>query len=111
MGFEIKKVGIIGAGTMGAGIAAQLVNSGVPVVLLDRVTPGLSADEQNDTEARSRLTESLFQRMVTGRPVQLGRPALAEWSHEETPKMISTSWPVAIGSSKSSSNSLPRSGP
>ena len=32
---EIKKVCVIGAGTMGAGIAAQVANAGVPVLLLD----------------------------------------------------------------------------
>ena len=32
---EIKKVVIIGSGTMGSGIAAQLCNAGVPVTLLD----------------------------------------------------------------------------
>ena len=36
----IKRVGVIGAGTMGAGIAAQVANAGVPVVLLDIVPPG-----------------------------------------------------------------------
>ena len=34
---EIKKVAVIGAGTMGAGIAAQVANAGFPVVLLDIV--------------------------------------------------------------------------
>ena len=36
----IRKVGIVGAGTMGAGIAAQVANAGVPVVLLDLVPDG-----------------------------------------------------------------------
>ena len=36
----IKKVGVIGAGVMGAGIAAQVANAGVPVVLLDIVPAG-----------------------------------------------------------------------
>ena len=40
MGMEIRKVGVIGAGTMGAGIAAQVANAGLPVVLLDIVPPG-----------------------------------------------------------------------
>ena len=35
----IKKVGVIGAGVMGAGIAAHCANAGVPVVLLD-IVPG-----------------------------------------------------------------------
>ena len=34
------KVGVIGAGTMGAGIAAHVANAGVPVVLLDIVPTG-----------------------------------------------------------------------
>ncbi|MDX2222998.1 MAG: 3-hydroxyacyl-CoA dehydrogenase NAD-binding domain-containing protein [Rhodospirillaceae bacterium] len=34
---EIKKAAVIGAGVMGAGIAAHLTNAGVPVVLLDIV--------------------------------------------------------------------------
>lgn len=32
---EIKKVAVIGAGVMGSGIAAQIANAGLPVVLLD----------------------------------------------------------------------------
>lgn len=36
-GQAIKKVCVIGAGTMGAGIAAQVANAGVPVLLLDIV--------------------------------------------------------------------------
>jgi len=36
----IGKVGVIGAGTMGAGIAAHVANAGVPVVLLDIVPSG-----------------------------------------------------------------------
>lgn len=39
---SIKKVGVIGAGLMGSGIAAQVANAGVPVVLLDLV-PGFAA--------------------------------------------------------------------
>ncbi len=38
----IRKVGVIGAGVMGAGIAAQVANAGVPVVLLD-IIPGGAA--------------------------------------------------------------------
>lgn len=37
MSDTIKKVCVIGAGTMGAGIAAQVANAGVPVLLLDIV--------------------------------------------------------------------------
>jgi len=37
---EIKRVGVIGAGVMGAGIAAHVANAGIPVVLLDIVAGG-----------------------------------------------------------------------
>jgi 3-hydroxyacyl-CoA dehydrogenase len=40
MAGTILKVGVIGAGTMGAGIAAQVANAGVKVVLLDIVPNG-----------------------------------------------------------------------
>ncbi|MBV9757548.1 MAG: hypothetical protein JO047_10875, partial [Alphaproteobacteria bacterium] len=36
----IGNVAVIGAGVMGAGIAAQVANAGVPVLLLDIVPPG-----------------------------------------------------------------------
>ena len=75
---KIEKVGIVGAGTMGSGIAAHLVNSGIPVVLLDIPTPDLDTFEQHDHTARNRLVQSLFDRMANGRPVQLGRPDLAD---------------------------------
>ncbi|GGD54241.1 3-hydroxyacyl-CoA dehydrogenase [Erythrobacter arachoides] len=39
----IKKVCVIGAGTMGAGIAAQVANAGVPVLLLDIVPEGATS--------------------------------------------------------------------
>src|SRR5215471_504200 len=39
----IRKVAILGAGTMGSRIAAHITNAGLPVVLLDIVPPGVDA--------------------------------------------------------------------
>ena len=39
---NIQKVAVIGAGVMGAAIAAHISNAGVPVYLLDIVPPGAS---------------------------------------------------------------------
>ena len=50
---EIRKVGVVGAGVMGAGIAAHVANAGVPVVLLDIVPKG-AADRSALARARSR---------------------------------------------------------
>ena len=42
---EIRKVGVLGSGVMGAGIAAHVANAGYPVVLLDIVPPNLAAGQ------------------------------------------------------------------
>ncbi|MFG1267352.1 3-hydroxyacyl-CoA dehydrogenase/enoyl-CoA hydratase family protein [Xanthobacter sp. DSM 14520] len=39
-GFDIKKVAVIGAGVMGAGIAAHVANAGIEVLLLDIIPEG-----------------------------------------------------------------------
>ena len=74
MTFRIEKVGIIGAGTMGGGIAAHLANIGIEVVLLDIVPPNLTDAEKNDPQARNRFVQGGFDRMVKARPANLGRP-------------------------------------
>ncbi|MGH2538106.1 MAG: 3-hydroxyacyl-CoA dehydrogenase/enoyl-CoA hydratase family protein [Candidatus Promineifilaceae bacterium] len=73
MKFRIEKVGIVGAGTMGAGIAAHLANIGIPSLLLDIVTPNLAPTEQADPAARNRLVNDLFERMARAKPAALGR--------------------------------------
>src|SRR5436305_1976911 len=44
MSTKIRKVAVLGAGTMGARIAAHVANAGFPCVLLDIVPPGTPAD-------------------------------------------------------------------
>jgi len=71
MPYQINKVAVIGAGTMGGGIAAHLANVGIPVVLLDIATPNLSDEEKQDPAARNRLVETLYERMVKAKPANL----------------------------------------
>lgn len=52
MTHNIKKIGVIGAGVMGAGIAAQAANGGAEVVLLDIVPNG--AEDRNAIAAGAR---------------------------------------------------------
>ncbi len=47
---QIRKVAVLGAGTMGSRIAAHITNAGVPVVLLDIVPPGTAADADKATK-------------------------------------------------------------
>ncbi len=42
---QIKRVAVLGAGVMGAAIAAHLANAGLDVLLLDRVPPSLTEEE------------------------------------------------------------------
>ena len=73
MTYRIDKVGIVGAGTMGGGIAAHLANIGIPVVLLDIPTPNLSDEEKDDPKARNRMVQSLYDRMAKAKPANLAR--------------------------------------
>jgi 3-hydroxyacyl-CoA dehydrogenase len=69
----INKVAIIGAGTMGGGIAAHLANIGIEVVLLDIVTPELGEGEIDNPLARNRLVQDLFERTKKAKPANLAR--------------------------------------
>jgi len=62
----IRKVAVLGAGTMGSRIAAHVANAGVPVVLLDIVPPGL---EGTATKAeRSRFALSALEGLKKAKP-------------------------------------------
>ena len=71
---EIKKVGVIGAGVMGAGIAAHITNAGVPVVLLDIVPEG--------AEKRDALAEDAVKKLLKADP--------AAFMHKRNAKLITT---------------------
>src|SRR6202790_892501 len=51
---RINKVAVLGAGTMGARIAAHFANAGVPSLLLDIVPPGADGPARNKIAARGR---------------------------------------------------------
>ena len=57
---EIRKVAVLGAGVMGSGIAAQVANAGLPVLLLDVVPTG--------AENRNALADNAVARMLKTDP-------------------------------------------
>lgn len=65
MSLEIKKVCVIGAGTMGAGIAAQVANAGLEVLLLDIA---------GDSASRNRVVEASLERIKKSDPPLLMEP-------------------------------------
>lgn len=68
MSKPIRRVGVIGAGVMGSGIAAHLANAGVEVVLLDIVPPNLTEEEKNNPQARNRFSAGGLEKALKARP-------------------------------------------
>ncbi|MDR2159489.1 MAG: 3-hydroxyacyl-CoA dehydrogenase/enoyl-CoA hydratase family protein [Treponema sp.] len=70
MKYHIKKAAVIGSGVMGAGIAALIADTGIPVVLLDMVPKELSAEEKargigaEDSAHLNRLALSAIDRLL-----------------------------------------------
>jgi 3-hydroxyacyl-CoA dehydrogenase len=56
--YEIKKASVIGAGTMGLGIAGQLANAVIDVLLLDLPSAG---------ESRNAICERALERLLDDR--------------------------------------------
>lgn len=71
---EIRKVGVLGAGTMGSGIAAHVANAHIPCVLLDRVPSALTPDEEKrkltlgDAAVRDRFAQAGIESALKARP-------------------------------------------
>src|SRR5947209_8484613 len=57
MAYQIRKAAVLGAGVMGAAIAAHLANVGIPALLLD-IVPS-NAGKDRDVVARSGLEKAL----------------------------------------------------
>ncbi len=63
---EIRRAAVIGAGTMGAGIAAQIANAGIPVDLLDIVPD--DAKSSTNAAVRNRVAATGLDRALKARP-------------------------------------------
>jgi 3-hydroxyacyl-CoA dehydrogenase len=68
---RIHKVAVLGAGTMGARIAAHLANAGVPSYLLDIVPPG------TDAASRNKIAATGLDAAKKAKPAAFMEPALA----------------------------------
>ena len=77
MTHRIKRVAVLGAGTMGAAIAAHLANAGLEVDLLD-IAPGELTDEEEkkgltleSPKVRNRIVREGFEQMKNAKPPAL----------------------------------------
>ena len=83
MTYKVHKVAVIGAGTMGAAIAAHLANAGVPVTLLDIVPASLTPAEEKqnlslgDAVVRNRIVREGLERAIKSRPASFFTPETA----------------------------------
>lgn len=70
MNFSINKAAVLGAGVMGAGIAAHLAGAGISVILLDIIPSDLTAKEKQkglsleSREFRNRLAQAGKERVL-----------------------------------------------
>jgi 3-hydroxyacyl-CoA dehydrogenase len=63
---QIRRVAVLGAGTMGSRIAAHIANAGVPVILLDMVPPDAGADA--GPAARNKLALAALDGLKKAKP-------------------------------------------
>jgi 3-hydroxyacyl-CoA dehydrogenase len=83
MTHPIRKVAVLGAGTMGGGIAAHCANAGLHVVLLDVAPTTLTPEEQakgltlESKAVRNRIVNAGFDRVKKSRPAALFTPERA----------------------------------
>ncbi|MGI8526166.1 MAG: 3-hydroxyacyl-CoA dehydrogenase NAD-binding domain-containing protein [Pseudolabrys sp.] len=68
---SLKKIGVVGAGFMGMGIAQVTAAAGIPVVLVDR-------DQETADKGKAALHKSISDRIAKGRTTSSERDALLE---------------------------------
>jgi len=65
--YKIDRAAVIGAGVMGAGIAAHLANHGLEVLLLDRRPEGVKSAENRPDEQSNALAENALRQLQKAR--------------------------------------------
>ena len=88
---NIQKVGVIGAGVMGASIAAHITNAGIPVTLLDIVPEGASN--------RNTITEGAVKKLLEAEPAAFMDKANAKLIstgniEDDLPKLADADWVI-----------------
>src|SRR6185312_16208226 len=79
MAFQINKVAVLGAGTMGSRIAAHLANAGIPSYLLDIVPPAAPAPDKagERTPERDKIVLAGLDAAKKSKPAAFFDPSLA----------------------------------
>ncbi len=102
---QIKKVAVLGAGVMGAQIAAHVANAGIPCLLLDIVPPALTPEEEakgltlESPAVRNRFANAGLEGAKKARPAAFMSPELASLVSignfdDDLPKLKDCDWIV-----------------
>jgi 3-hydroxyacyl-CoA dehydrogenase len=84
MSYTIRRVVVIGSGTMGGGIAAHAANAGLSVYLLDVAPKELTPEEEKrglkleSPAVRNRIVNASLERLKKSKPAAFFTPAAAE---------------------------------
>ena len=107
MPYQIKRVAVIGAGTMGAAIAGLVAGAGLPVLLLD-VPPGKLIPEEeakglslSHPAVRNRIVSQGYDRMRKARPANLYSAATAHLislgnTEDDFAKLAECDWIIEV---------------
>jgi 3-hydroxyacyl-CoA dehydrogenase len=99
MKYRIEKAAVLGAGTMGARIAAHFANAGLPCILLDIVPPGLPADAP--AADRNRIVRAGLDAARKSKPAAFFIPSLADKIsignfEDDLPRVAEADWIIEV---------------
>ncbi|GFO63227.1 3-hydroxyacyl-CoA dehydrogenase/enoyl-CoA hydratase family protein [Geomonas paludis] len=76
---QMKRVAVLGAGVMGAAIAAHLANAGIEVLLLDMVPEQAKGAPAEDKAQRNQIADRALAALAKSRPAAFYAPEYAAW--------------------------------
>ena len=98
---RIKKVAVLGSGLMGSGIACQLANIGLEVLMLDIVPFDLTDDQKKNPKLRNRIVQAAFDTALKSKPAPLydndfaSRISLGNFD-DDMPKIADADWIIEV---------------
>jgi 3-hydroxyacyl-CoA dehydrogenase len=97
---QINKVAVLGAGVMGAGIAAHLANGGIDVLLLD-IVPAGAQGEGSDPKLRNTIAARALEALASAKPAPLYLPEYRDYIEvgnfeDDISRLIECDWVIEV---------------
>ena len=98
---EINRVAVLGSGVMGAAIAAHLANCGIPSIMLDIVTPGLSDADKGNKKKRNSIVDGAKANLLKAKPSPVYRKSLLDMIEtgnfeDDMPRIAECDWIIEV---------------